>query len=232
MFHLPTVHIKGPLNMTITTLPDAIFWDWDGTIVDSYSYLEDAHNYTLEKLGLATFKENEYRNYFGKPRDILYPAIYKEQQHDAMELFQNYVFKNAHKIQIIDGCAEVLKLFHDKGIQMGIVSNKKANFIEEELKHTNFQTYFTNIIGAGEAEADKPSAAPLLLALSQCKLNTEQHNIWYFGDTENDLACAKEANVDCLFFNENASHNNLINQYKPLFTFENYKELHEFLVAI
>ena len=150
-----------------------------------------------------------------------------------MELFQDYVFKNAHKIQIIDGCAEVLKFFHDSDIQMGIVSNKKNQLYRRGIKTHDLSNLTSQILSEqARPRPISPSAAPLLLALSQRQLNTEQHNIWYFGDTENDLACAKAAGADCIFFNENAAHNHLIEQYKPLFTFEDYRELHEFLVAI
>ncbi len=214
------------------SLPEAVFWDWDGTIVDSYGFLNDAHNHTLEILGFERFKEGEYKQYFGKPRDVLYPAIYKEKHMDAMDIFQKYVFDNAHNIKILPDVADTLDLFRGQGIPMGIVSNKKANFIAEELKHTTFETYFNIIIGAGDAKADKPSGAPLIMALEKTNTTCAPQNIWYMGDTENDLACAKNVNCHALFLKGHADTDNLINQYAPLVSFDHYKQLKEFLVAI
>ncbi|MGH1403250.1 MAG: HAD family hydrolase [Alphaproteobacteria bacterium] len=210
--------------------PDAVFWDWDGTIVDSYAFLNDAHNHTLTSLGFPAFKDEEYKEYFGKPREVLYPAIYKDKADQAMDIFQNYVFENSHKVTTIADTQDVLELFHQRNITMGIVSNKKANFIAEELKHTGFEKYFQTIVGAGDAEADKPSSAPLNLAIERTK--THGKSIWFVGDTENDLACAKEANSPSLFLKGHADSPKLIKQYKPLFSFDNYSQLKEFLVAI
>ncbi len=213
-------------------LPTAVFWDWDGTIADSYHFLNDAHNHTLVSLGFQPFKGDEYREYFGKPREVLYPAIYKDKCEAAKDIFQAYVFENAHKVRIIDGCGEVLKFFHERGIVMGIVSNKKASFIQEELKHTPFAPYFSLVLGAGEAVADKPSAAPLLLALERCGIDGDISDVWFVGDTENDLVCAVEAGVKCIFFDDGTQVEGLADQYSPHFVFKHYMAFREFLVAI
>lgn len=216
----------------IDRLPDAVFWDWDGTIVDSYSFLNDAHNHTLVSLGLNSFQNDEYRKYFGKPREVLYPAIYKDKCDEAKEIFQRYVFENAHKVCVIEGVVDVLELLHQRDVKMGVVSNKKASFIREELKHTDFEEVFSIVLGAGEAQEDKPSAAPLLMALERCDIDVKSSNIWFVGDTENDLACAKSAGVISVFFEDGTQEKSLIGTYKPDFVFQHYDVFKEFLVAI
>ncbi len=213
-------------------LPDAVFWDWDGTIADSYAFLNDAHNHTLVSLGFEPFVGDEYREYFGKPREVLYPAIYKNKCDEAKEVFQKYVFENAHKVRIIEGCSDVLKLLHERGVTMGIVSNKKASFIQEELKHTEFEPYFSIVLGAGEAEADKPSSAPLLMALERCDIDLKTSNVWFVGDTENDLACAEGAGVSGIFYEDGTQDKDLTARYETHFIFKHYNAFHQFLVAI
>ncbi len=212
----------------MTGLPDAVFWDWDGTLSDSYEFLNDAHNHTLVTLGFEAFKPGEYRTYFGKPREVLYPAIYKDKAEEAKEVFGAYVFDNAHKIKLIPGALEVLNFLHKSGVEMGIVSNKKAAFIQEELRHMKIGHIFTVVIGAGEASADKPSGAPLLFALEKAGVSHKKQSVWYIGDTENDLACAKDAGCPALFLKGDPGSENLIREYKPLFSFENYLQLREF----
>lgn len=214
------------------TLPQAVFWDWDGTIADSYSFLNDAHNHTLTQLGFPPFNGDEYREYFGKPREVLYPAIYKDKAEEAKEIFQSYVFENAHKVKIIDGCREVLDFFKNHNIPMGVVSNKKASFIKEEMKHADLEKYFCTLIGAGDALADKPSSKPLDLAIETSGISAEYKNIWLVGDTENDLACATAANAVAIFYDDGHQASSLIEQYNPYFTFKNYQDFKEFLVAI
>lgn len=211
-------------------MPSAVFWDWDGTLADSYGFLNDAHNFTLEKLGFAPFKEGEYLKYFGKPRSILYPEIYKDKCDDAVEIFQGYVLKNTHKTQVLHGSREVLEIFYQKNITMGIVSNKKSNLIAKELKYLGWKQYFKVIIGSGDAHLDKPSGAPLLLALEEAEI--DNYNIWYVGDTENDLACAKEVGCHSVFLTDQGNSKYLIKQYNPLISFDTYQQLKEILIAI
>ncbi len=213
-------------------MPKAVFWDWDGTLIDSYAFLNDAHNFTLTSLGFAPFKEGEYKNFFGKPRDILYPAIYKDKCEEAIEIFQKYVLENNHKVKALPDCRPVLELFYQKNIPMGIVSNKKANLIERELKHLKWEQYFKIVVGAGDAEFDKPSGAPLLLAIEKTGKIYDNNHIWYIGDTENDLACAKNARCPSIFLTEDKNSSTLIKKYDPLLKFDTYRQLMDILVAI
>ncbi|PCJ99703.1 MAG: HAD family hydrolase [Zetaproteobacteria bacterium] len=213
-------------------LPDAVFWDWDGTLVDSYGFLNDAHSHTLITLGFEPFKKGEYKQYFGKPREMLYPAIYNEKCEEAKEIFGKYVAENSHKIQTIQGGERVLKFLYRRNIKMGIVSNKKASFIALELKHLGWEKYFSVIVGAGDAHTDKPSPAPLLLALENSGIDKDYTNIWYIGDTENDLACAQSAGCASLFLSGVAETETLLQKYNPIITFDNYSQLEEILVAI
>ncbi|HRQ62224.1 MAG TPA: hypothetical protein PLO23_12085 [Alphaproteobacteria bacterium] len=50
--------------------PAAVFFDWDGTLVDSYGVLEAAHNHTRKALGFDPLPEGAFASYFGKPRDL------------------------------------------------------------------------------------------------------------------------------------------------------------------
>ncbi len=219
-------------NVHKVTMPDAVFWDWDGTLADSYNFLNDAHNHTLAALGFAPFSDGEYRNYFGKPREVLYPAIYKDKCDEAKDIFQKYVLENSHKVKIVEGAKEVLDIFHNQNIPMGIVSNKKANLIAQELKHLGWSDYFRIIIGAGDAKTDKPSGAPLLLALENSNINHNDNVVWYVGDTENDLACAKEVGCASLLLKDCVNADELIEKYSPIISFDNYYQLKEILVAI
>lgn len=217
---------------TNIAFPDAVFWDWDGTIADSYGFLNDAHNHTLETLGFPRFKDGEYQQYFGKPREMLYPAIYKEKCDDAMEIFQDYVFANSHKVQIIPGSQDVLEFLKSRNVAMGIVSNKKREFVKKEVEHAGFDDFFSIIIGSGDAQEDKPSGAPLILALEREGISYKEQNIWYVGDTENDLACTKNVGCQAIFLKGREDSKELIEKYNPLLSIDNYGELKEFLVSL
>lgn len=216
----------------IDTLPDAIFWDWDGTIVDSYQFLNDAHNHTLRTLGLEELKEGEFRNYFGKGRDAIFASFYGDQIKAGVEIFQKYVMENNHKIQPIEGVREVLSFLYERRIKMGVVTNKVRRYVGKELQNTGLYQYLPIVICASEASRDKPFPDPLLLAIEKAALNVKEHEIWYAGDTETDLLCAKGSGCRSAFLEGHRDTKRLLSEYAPYISFDNYSHFKDFLVAI
>ncbi len=212
-------------------LPKAVFWDWDGTLVDSFAFLHGAHNHVRGKFGMEAFTLQVFSNYFGQPREKLYTEIYgAERIEEAKGHFEAYVLANHHKIQPIDGAREALEALKERGVPMGVVTNKKGSLVRKEIDNHGFGDYFISVVGAGEAPADKPSAAPLLMALEQSGLEIEPKDIWYVGDTESDLACAHAAGVPCVFIEDPDIHHGLIAEYQPFMMFNNCRCFADFLL--
>ncbi|MBI1301198.1 MAG: HAD-IA family hydrolase [Alphaproteobacteria bacterium] len=218
--------------MSNVALPDVVLWDWDGTLMDSYSFLNNAHNETLTSLGFEPLKEGEYKQYFGMPREVLYPAIYKDKHEEAKKVFVDYVTRNADKAIPVQGAENALKFFKAHYIPMGVVSNKKAELVALEKKHVGWDSYFDILVGAGEASGDKPEPYSILFALDKMGVNPNKKVVWYIGDTENDLAAAQKAGCKSVFLTDYENTQALIEKYKPLLTFNNYEALMEILVAI
>ena len=212
--------------------PDAIFFDWDGTLVDSYSFLNDAHSHVLTSFGFEPFKDDEFKLYFGKPREILYRQIYKDHFEEAKIRFEKYVFENNHKIQFLEGADNLLEALHQKQYLMGVVSNKKGSFILREIENFGWQKYFTSIVGAGEASEDKPSSAPLKMATERADIDLKTHHVWYVGDTETDLKCAKEAGCPAIFMDGHDNAEKWIKEHQPALVIKECRELQEILVAL
>jgi phosphoglycolate phosphatase len=51
---------------------------------------------------------------------------------------------------------------------------------------------FGAIVGAGDAAADKPDAAPVRLALEASGIGTGE-SVWFVGDTGVDIECARNS---------------------------------------
>ncbi len=49
----------------------------------------------------------------------------------------------------------------------GVVSNKAGKFLRAEVVHLGWSPHFGAVVGAGDARADKPDPAPILMALEQ-----------------------------------------------------------------
>ncbi|MCB1592550.1 MAG: HAD family hydrolase [Alphaproteobacteria bacterium] len=215
------------------SVPKAVFFDWDGTLADSYAYLNEAHSHVLAELGFEPFKKDEFKDYFGKPREILYTKIYKHRSEEAKILFEKYVNENCHKLTYVSGADTLLKTIFDLGLPMGIVSNKKGSIVRREIGHFGWNGYFPTIVAAGEASEDKPSGAPLLMAIEQAGLaHLNKADIWYVGDTETDLRCARDANCPVLLIAPYGIEKLNMREYNPIKIADNCHHLLEFLVAI
>lgn len=182
-------------RVALIDFPKAVFFDWDGTLVNSLAFLTKAHNYAKTQMGLPLFAgDHEFQPYLGMPRDALYADIYGARGEEAKVHFETYVHQyHTEGVKPLKGAAELLELLYDIGIPCGVVSNKRSVFLREEIKTFGWERYFKAVVGAGDAPEDKPSAAPLLFALEKSGLGVDISDVWYIGDTEFDVACAKRA---------------------------------------
>jgi phosphoglycolate phosphatase len=208
----------------MTKLPKIIFFDWDGTLADSYKFLEGAHNHVRKNLGLTPFVGDEFKGYFGHPREKLYVELYGDEIEKAKILFGDYVTKHhMDHLRPIDGAEDVLKACATLGIEMGIISNKRAEFLHREIAG------FKAVVGAGDAPHDKPAADPLIKGARDCGYNTMDH-VWYVGDTDVDLQCAKNAGCSMVFMAFDSRSDEWTKLYKPFLIFKNCVLLTEFLL--
>ncbi|MCD8566435.1 MAG: HAD family hydrolase [Alphaproteobacteria bacterium] len=217
-------------DMNISS-PSALFFDWDGTLVDSYAVLENAHNHTRQSLGFEALAPGEFTHYFGKPRDILYNILYPGKEAEGRAGFEAY-YKEHHLngIRILPGIPQLLAFAAEEGIPCGVVTNKKAAFIHEEITHLGWDLYFSSVIGAGDAIADKPSPAPLLLAIEKAEVPGPKSSIWMLGDTENDLLCASRAGCKSVLIIGKEAQDDVLKQAPADLVFDNCRIFQEFLL--
>lgn len=100
--------------------PQGIFFDWDGTLVDSFAFLTKAHNAVKAGFGLAPFAGDEFSSYFGVPRDQLFVDIYGPHAEAAKRAFGAYYHDNHLKEMVVmEGALEMLDTIASLDIPMG-----------------------------------------------------------------------------------------------------------------
>ena len=89
--------------------PAAIFFDWDGTLVNTLPGLRNAHNHVRTSYGYDAWTEAEFRANLRHSARELYPRIYKENADEAIRRLYNYV-KTHHlaTLEVIDGAVDLL----------------------------------------------------------------------------------------------------------------------------
>lgn len=209
----------------------AIFFDWDGTLVDSLPMLFRAHNHVRETLGHPLWTRDEYSQAIVYSSRELYPRLYAERADEARGILMDFIKANHLKeMKVMDGALELLDYLAAQGVVMGIVSNKTHDFLGIEVSHLGWDKYFGVINGAGVAALDKPSGVPLIHALGMHPAKPSIEDVLYVGDMESDLACAKEAGCPIAFIRGGPKSEELIAQYKPAYIVDNLTQLKETLI--
>jgi phosphoglycolate phosphatase len=109
------------------------------------------------------------------------------------------------------GAAEALAV--GKSWPQGVVSNKAGRFLRAEVAHLGWAELFGAVVGAGDALADKPDAAPILLALDRLG-RVADGSVWYLGDTALDMEAARAAGVTAVLVGD-ALHDGGIDRARP-----------------
>jgi len=208
----------------------AVFFDWDGTLVDSLPMLFKAHNHARVHMGHPEWTREEYMKAIVYSSRELYPRLYGDRAEEARAVLTEFINANhINQIKVLEGAQEVLDYLHEQEIPMGIVSNKTHEFLVREIEHLGWNKYFGIYNGAGIAEKDKPSGVPLIHALGMHPLKPDIANVLYVGDMESDLGCAAEAGCPIAFIKTDPRSEELISRYQPDYVVNNLIELKEVL---
>lgn len=178
-----------------------IIWDMDGTLLDTLDDLSDSVNAALRAFGLPEKEKLEVRSYVGNgilrlmelsvPGGKLHPEF-----GEIFLFFEKYYAKNSrNKTKPYAGFARVLPRLKIQGYQMAIVSNK-ADYIVKELAQLYFGDTIDVAIGESAGINKKPNPDAVFEAMHL--LNANKETTVYIGDSEVDIATAKNAGIDCL----------------------------------
>jgi phosphoglycolate phosphatase len=211
----------------------SIFFDWDGTLVNSLGVIVKAHNHVRVAFGLEPWEMVDYFGTASQSARDLYPKIYGDRASDAMAMLYAYLGEHSkNETQPLDGALELLQALKEKGITMGVVSNKSHHLLNEEIKHMKWDRYFSAIVGAGYAKADKPNPDPLLVAIREAELPEDMSGMLYVGDTETDLRVAQGAGCDsALLLHGRTDMGGLIERFKPAYVTQTLPDLHAALIS-
>jgi len=176
--------------------PRAILFDWDNTLIDSWHSIHDAQNHTMQAFGLEPWTIEETRQRVrGSMRDS-YPEMFGERWQEAGELFYaRFAERHLDSLTPLPGASELLERLVASGIYLGVVSNKKGNYLRREAEHLGWSPLFGQIVGAFDAPRDKPSVEPVEMALNGSGIEPGD-SVWFVGDADIDLECA--INTGCV----------------------------------
>jgi len=178
------------------SLPKAILFDWDNTLVNTWPVITDALNVTRATYGLETWTIEEARVKSARALRESFPEWFGTEWENARDIFYGHFAKvHCEKLQEMPGAGALCASLRRLGIPLFIVSNKKSQYLHDEIKHLGWESFFIKVVGAGEAPKDKPDRAVVDIALLGSEFHADDPAIWLVGDTYPDVLCAQAAGL-------------------------------------
>lgn len=153
-----------------SSLPDAVVFDCDGTLVDTEPLSDETYRVVLGRRGYTPTPE-DFAAILGRPhRESL---RYWDARLDggigdvrAFEADEREVFGHLFATQLVrfDDAIAVVRELHDAGVPVAVASSSRRRHIERVLVACELTEHVTAIVGAQDTEQHKPHPAPYLAA--------------------------------------------------------------------
>ena len=183
--------------------PQAIIFDWDNTLVNTWPLIQQAINLTMAKMQMELWSLEKVRNTVHKSMRDSFPDIFGERWQEAGEIYRNsYSAINLDQLELLPNALTLLKKAQEKNILQFVVSNKIGSTLRREVKKLAVEKYFFSVIGALDAKADKPSNSPVEMALQGSGIDCKKDQVWFVGDTIADVECAFNSSCSPIIFSD------------------------------
>ncbi len=179
----------------------AVLFDMDGTVVDTIDDLRDSVDHSLKHFGMPGISKEDTLRFIGNgARRLIEQAVPEGTEEDLLEeVLKYYVnYYQAHcmvKTAPFEGVIEMMTRLKKAGIRQVIVSNK-PDVAANEIAERFFGGLAEFVMGEKEGLRRKPW--PDMVDAAVGRLGLSKDECLYVGDSEVDIATAKNAGVQCI----------------------------------
>ncbi len=178
-----------------------VIFDLDGTILNTLDDLYDSVNFALSAFSLPLRTKHEITTFVGNGIKKLIERSVPENTDKALtesvyfEFNKYYKLHSNDKTKPYDGITELINLLRNNGKKIAVVSNK-VDYAAKSLCSLHFPDAFDYVIGQQENIRKKPYPDSVNAVIEYMGANKSE--TVYIGDSEIDIATAKNADIDCI----------------------------------
>lgn len=213
--------------------PQAIFFDLDGTLVDSVGDLAWAVGRMMENLGKPDPGKEKVLTWVGNGAPKLIKRALTgtmdgepdEQEFDrATALFKSHYRANlAVHSQLYPGVRDTLNSIAQSQLPLVCITNKPAEFTHQLLAKLDIGELFSETISGDTLANKKPHPEPLLHAAKLC--DTPIAQCLMVGDSKSDVLAAFSAGCPVVAVSYGYNHGEDIRLSKPDITIDRFDQL-------
>lgn len=169
----------------------AIFFDADGTIIDTQELIFDSFRHTFKKYRPdMELSEELLHTFMGPPLFETFGKYCKDQCEEAVAYYREFNHANHDDyVKEIAHAKEVLSKLKDKGYTLGVVSNKMKDLVQRGLDLCELSEYLDVLITLDDVEKPKPNPEGLIKACKEACVPVD--DVIYVGDALGDIYAAK-----------------------------------------
>lgn len=172
-----------------------IFFDLDGTIVDSEAKAVNVVQRIMPNYLGRTLTGVELRNFKGVPWLGAFREMLPGREYEIYEECLKEWDRIPTKLNVYSGIVEEIKHLNRMGFTLGIVSSKESRYIHMDLEDFSISDYFSVVIGSDDTLRHKPNPDPLIEAAR--RINRNPADCIYIGDQPTDMSAARMAGMRC-----------------------------------
>lgn len=212
--------------MTATLRYRAVLFDLDGTLVDSYSALADAVNFSRGEHGLGELSSASIRSFVGDGLDRLLQRAFDT---DTVPASATHAFERRYDeiccegSQILAEVESTIGALAELGVAMAVCTNKPTAFSVKILDFLRLAPFFRSIVGPDLAGARKPDAQHVMHTLESTGCRREE--ALFVGDMPIDIQAARNCGIDVAVVSSGSSSIELLRAAGADHYLQNFSDL-------
>ncbi len=215
-------------NKKLTTKPQLVIFDWDGTLMDSTGRIVSCMQTAASEVGLNVPSAHSVKQIIGlnlpHAFEKLFPRTKIEQQKDLFKRYRTlYIETDNTPTPMYPGAIECLEILQQQNILLAVATGKARIGLERVMaEEAGVKAFFTDSICADEANG-KPD--PDMLYQLCKRLQIPLSAAIMVGDTEFDLEMASSAKMQRIGISHGAHSIAQLQKWQPFAIIHHLLEL-------
>jgi phosphoglycolate phosphatase len=212
---------------------ELLVFDWDGTLMDSVEHITSSLAAAAADTGMEDLGQQRYRDIIGLGLKEAMQALYPQAgEVEALALCERYRYHYLEASQVksdlFAGALEMLHVMRDKGLKLAVATGKARVGLDRVFADTGYGELF-HASRCSDESGSKPQ--PHMLNELMQELNVDAGKTLMIGDTEYDMAMARNAGTHGLAVSYGVHDCERLHKHEPLACLPSMEELSGWLHA-